>query len=552
MLCSLANNRGTPDCNAGILPIRPEPICPAKGALGTWHRPARMGPAWLVRGTYRILDERARSSRSIRRPAIVARLSAAHRTSDRDAGAIGGLEPGKFCQSPIAGVVGVQPACLDLACHLARRVHGSRVWHGTGAVGHSADRGLECYCHTRGAKGAWRLCSQLARGSVRVGQDRSPRSSFDPDLDCAAAMTGGSMASQSRRGGPMVAFFAILAIWTVFRCWAFSRPLDTAVDGISGPRIVSASPPASSIARHPDGRRSVWVRLPSTGTRTAPRALPLARTVKLASSRQSTRSSALGAPFASALRRPVAGPRLALQPDIGSTDQVPLQSRYPRKEAPTKRWSGDAWLVLRQGESRLAVTGSALPIYGGSQAGAVVRFDFAPDSQVHPSVFLRAAQALGAGRKGDLAVGLSMRPAPGLPVTAHAELRIDRRSGTVEARPAAFVTTGVDDAPIAFDLTARGYAEAGYVGGRDATPFADGSLIAEHPLSRASEHKLAAGAGAWGGAQRGARRLDLGPTGSMKFRLGNGMARVSVDYRLRVAGNAAPARSGALTLSAGF
>ena len=119
-------------------------------------------------------------------------------------------------------------------------------------------------------------------------------------------------------------------------------------------------------------------------------------------------------------------------------------------------------------------------------------------------------------------------------------------------RPAAFVSGGLEDAPLAADITMRGYAQAGYVAGRDATAFADGSLIAEKPLWRDRNAVLTAGAGAWGGAQRGAARLDLGPTASLRFRLGETSARLSADYRLRVGGNAEPASGAALTLSAGF
>ena len=217
-----------------------------------------------------------------------------------------------------------------------------------------------------------------------------------------------------------------------------------------------------------------------------------------------------------------------------------------------RRWSNDAWFVLRERGSQLFISGAALPVYGGSQAGAVIRFDFAPAAQSHPSAYVRAVQALGGEREGDLAAGFALRPLAGVPATAQAELRATRRHGAVEARPAAFVTTGVDDAPIAGAITVRGYAQAGYVGGRDATAFADGSLVAERTVWSERDRSIAAGVGAWGGAQRGVARLDFGPTASMKFRLGDGAGRIAVDYRVRVAGNAEPAASAALTLSAGF
>jgi hypothetical protein len=62
-----------------------------------------------------------------------------------------------------------------------------------------------------------------------------------------------------------------------------------------------------------------------------------------------------------------------------------------------------------------------------------------------------------------------------------------------------------------------------------------------------------AGAGAWGGAQKGASRLDLGPAATMGLGLGaSASARLALDWRFRVTGDAAPSSGPALTLSAGF
>ncbi|MBS1239358.1 MAG: hypothetical protein H6R45_64, partial [Proteobacteria bacterium] len=58
--------------------------------------------------------------------------------------------------------------------------------------------------------------------------------------------------------------------------------------------------------------------------------------------------------------------------------------------------------------------------------------------------------------------------------------------------------------------------------------------------------------GAWGGAQKGAARLDIGPSASLQLKLGEANSRVSMDWRFRVAGEARPASGPALTISAGF
>lgn len=217
-----------------------------------------------------------------------------------------------------------------------------------------------------------------------------------------------------------------------------------------------------------------------------------------------------------------------------------------------RRWSADAWLFLREGGSRLVASGLTAPTYGASQAGAVLRYWLAPRSAVQPAAYARVASALGGARESDLAAGVSLRPVPGVPVSAAGELRLSLREGRSELRPTAFLAAGFDDARMPLGLRARGYAQAGYVGGRDATGFADGSLVAERPVAQAFGQGVHAGAGMWGGVQRGSGRLDIGPNASLPLRFGDTGARLSADYRFRVAGNAEPSRSAALTLTAGF
>lgn len=228
-----------------------------------------------------------------------------------------------------------------------------------------------------------------------------------------------------------------------------------------------------------------------------------------------------------------------------------MPDRRERVPSRTQRWSGEAWLAWRAGTGGLAAPGLTAPTYGGSQAGAILRYHLAPGTPHRPAAYVRAVRALEAGED-DIAAGLELRPFPSVAVTAHGEARLSRRGGRRELRPAGFVSTGVEAAPIGAGVTARAYAQAGYVGGSEPTAFADGSLIAEKSLWRGRESFLAAGAGLWGGAQRGAARLDLGPSASLRFPLGRGTARLAADYRLRIAGDARPAAAAAVTLSAGF
>jgi len=91
------------------------------------------------------------------------------------------------------------------------------------------------------------------------------------------------------------------------------------------------------------------------------------------------------------------------------------------------------------------------------------------------------------------------------------------------------------------------YAQAGVVGASRRDLFADGGATLVRPLGSG----LAIGAGAWAGAQPGAARLDIGPRITAALP-GATPARVSLDWRFRVAGGAAPSSGPSLTISTGF
>jgi hypothetical protein len=118
---------------------------------------------------------------------------------------------------------------------------------------------------------------------------------------------------------------------------------------------------------------------------------------------------------------------------------------------------------------------------------------------------------------------------------------------------AAYVTGGVNDAPMAAGFSLDAYGAAGVVGARHRDVFAEGQLRATHAVTRAGIVRISAGAGAWGGTQPGVSRVDIGPTLVMRVERPNAPApRLSLDYRQRIAGDAAPASGIAITLSADF
>ncbi len=214
------------------------------------------------------------------------------------------------------------------------------------------------------------------------------------------------------------------------------------------------------------------------------------------------------------------------------------------------RWSADGWLLWRQGSDSPLVSGN--PSYGRSQAGAVLRYELAPSSRHRPQAYLRATTALEGTRERDLALGMSARPLASIPVRLHAEARVSERAGGKEVRPAAFAVTELPSLALPGGLRGEAYAQAGYVGGDFATGFVDGQARVDRTIAADEDFDLRAGAGVWGGAQDGAGRLDVGPSASLTFRLGETRGRVAADYRFRVAGDARPASGPALTLSAGF
>jgi hypothetical protein len=222
----------------------------------------------------------------------------------------------------------------------------------------------------------------------------------------------------------------------------------------------------------------------------------------------------------------------------------------PTPAATGSRWSADGWLLLREDTTIPILSGR--PSYGRSQAGAVVRYNLAPTSPLQPQAYLRGSAALAGPREREIAAGVSARPFPRVPLRLAVEARAGETARGTRLRPAAFAVTEFPPLRLPLGARAEVYAQGGYVGGEYATAFADGQVRVERPLAGRGETGLSAGAGVWGGAQRGAARLDIGPTAAVTFRLGEARGRIAADYRFRLAGDAEPSSGPALTVSAGF
>lgn len=231
----------------------------------------------------------------------------------------------------------------------------------------------------------------------------------------------------------------------------------------------------------------------------------------------------------------------------GTTASAGQEGARPR------RWSADAWSLMRRGGGGALVSGALPATYGASQAGAVLRYRIAPRSRYRPTAYLRTTSTLGQLRETSAALGLAARPLPSLPVVAAVEARMTDHAGMRRFHPAVMAVTELPPFELPLAMRGEAYAQAGYVGGMFATPFADGQFRFDRSLYSLGAVDARLGGAVWGGVQKGAGRLDVGPSAAISMPLGRGTyGRVALDWRFRVAGNAKPGSGPAITLSAGF
>lgn len=360
--------------------------------------------------------------------------------------------------------------------------------------------------------------------------------------------------SRSVRGQPLAILLAVLALWIGMRASLWLPPIQeaeasiTVADATSQVAAVGAgerTKPHNSSTR--EGSFSVSVLRQGNSLRGPWSAQP-----------RSAIARPVGTSGGSTVRPPAINPLISmaapfLEPgsERSLLQKVSFSPEKSIRAGEGRRLSIDAWLFLRDGGVGNAGAGPLAPTYGGSQFGAVLRYDLGSRTAHQPQAYVRATGAIDS-READLAAGISIQPVPALPLRAHGEVRVSRLGERVELRPSAFITAGIDETVRPIDMRVRGYAQAGYVGGEFATGFADGSLVIERDAKRFERGAIALGVGAWGGAQKGTSRLDAGPTASLNLPLGRGSVRLAADYRMRIAGDAVPASGAALTLSTSF
>ena len=218
----------------------------------------------------------------------------------------------------------------------------------------------------------------------------------------------------------------------------------------------------------------------------------------------------------------------------------PLAIQFPATTAPRSadtRLAIDAWLVARPGGDDDLAFGQL----GASQGGA--RLTYTLDRRVALSGRV-SAPLRGTGR--EIGVGVDLKPTR-LPVHVLVEQRIDLDAGAI--RPAVVAIAG---GSVALPWRARidAYAQAGGVRRRGG--FVDAATIVSRPLVTRGRTRFELGGGAWGAAQRGAARLDVGPSVALVTPGAGGTLRLQLDYRTRLAGRARPGAGPALTLAGSF
>jgi hypothetical protein len=330
------------------------------------------------------------------------------------------------------------------------------------------------------------------------------------------------------RIGPVAFLILVPAIWTGVRAlmlWpseekmpaktiAWAEPLDRG--GVASP----ASGPSPLVPSEVEGRFAIGL------SASAPR----------------LRAARYGRDERPPQELALAHPDQGRNPPPSSPARTPLSiSPEPRSPPTSKRnrFSLSAWLLAR---GEVAPGLAAAGQLGGSQAGVRVRY--AMSDHVHLAARLSGPLQSRLGKEAALA--LDVRPVASVPIT----LMVERRIGLDRGGRDAFGigAFGGFDRELAPRLRLDGYAQAGVVGLKRRDPYVDGALRAERELLRGPGLRVGFGAGAWGGAQPGAARLDVGP--QLVARLSG--VRLGAEWRQRVAGNAKPGSGPVLSLGADF
>lgn len=322
-----------------------------------------------------------------------------------------------------------------------------------------------------------------------------------------------------RRGRPLRFLGTTLGLWVSVRLmilWPQIDDLATLRDALIPPvaalAIARAEPPSMARAARPAPGRERG----SSPRQTAPADPPLAAVI------------------------PAPGPSPSAPQLATVRTRLGVALPPPLATAP-RRWAASAWLILR-GDHQSAPYGQL----GGAQAG--LRLTYALGTRRRVALALRLSGPLHA-RGTEIAPGIDWQPGKA-PIHLIAEHRIAIDGG--RGGPAVLVVAGLNPTPIGGHISIEAYGQAGAVAHGDVAGFADGAARIFRPVATIDGAEVDLGIAAWGGIQPGVARLDIGPAIAVAIPVGNHRVRLSLDWRQRIAGRAAPASGPALSIGSDF
>jgi len=355
-----------------------------------------------------------------------------------------------------------------------------------------------------------------------MGQDPPPLSGHAPRRGCV----------RSLNARPVRFLLLILSAWVIGRAsghwlWLPETAMEEARETFSSPALAAEETPLRrSAVRHAVVAATStrdWAGVSAWHTR--PVLPPLS-----ASARDGGRIG------------PVAPPLRAEPPEqnVATPERIALGPPFAMRTG--SRWTVDGWLFLRNGHGNALGQGGTL---GGSQAGLRIARALSETS----AIYARISGAIDRPRQPELALGASWRPLAAMGWSLNAERRValdDRGRDGV----ALFAAGGIGPQPIASDWQLEGYAQAGVVGLKRRDGFVDGRLSITRPLVSGQPDRLRFGVTMSGAAQPQVERLDIGPR--IEWRPAAMPLSASLEWRQRIAGNAAPGSGPALTIGTHF
>jgi len=220
----------------------------------------------------------------------------------------------------------------------------------------------------------------------------------------------------------------------------------------------------------------------------------------------------------------------------------------------SKHWRAEVYTFLRQADGTRVPLPAASPVLGAGSTAATLAYTLNPLSRRTVELqarFITPYRGFSSpdGTSAQGAAGIAVRPFPKVPITLVAE-RLFKLGPNARNDFQARMTAGLAKRVHGFDLSAFG--EADFVGRRPDW-FAGAQLIAERPIRVPGGFRIAPGLGLWSAMQRTdttSTRVEIGP--SLRLVPPKGPLSLSVDYRVKMAGNARPGSGVAVTVGGRF